>query len=108
MKIHYKTEMKYLNAVADYIISMGYDVEQPTTKHRDLLDVWGIHKGKKCYIEIYVTIHKLDNGIIGYWMQGDNENEEAFLSENSTYGLDTRFLPLHILDNLKPLRKGEK
>ena len=47
MRTHYKTEMKYLNAVADLITSWGYEVEEPTTKNRDLLDVWGKIKGKK-------------------------------------------------------------
>jgi hypothetical protein len=101
VKLHYKKEMQYLNAVADYLTSLGYEVEKPTTEHRDLLDVWGICDGRKCFIEIYVTIHECNAGLVGYWMQGDNEPEEAFL--HSEHGLDTRFLPLCILDNLKPL-----
>lgn len=112
MKLHYKQEMKYLNAVAEYLVSLGYHVEAPDTKHRDLLDVWGTYKGKRCYCEIYVTIYASEpegnhmGGISGIWSQGDNEPEELFLSNDETAGLDTRFAPMHILDGLKPFKKG--
>ena len=107
-KLHYKQEMQYLNAVAEYIQSLGYEVKKPSTNNRDLLDVWGMFKGKKCFVEIYVTIHRVNNGIMGYWMQGENESEECYLDTTFEYDLDTRFLPLNILDGLKPLNRSKK
>lgn len=103
-RIHWKQEMKYLNALAEYIQSLGYEVEEPSTKHRDILDVWGKIGSKKCFVELYITIYKTDHGIIGYITNGD-ESEEAYLDLTFGYGLDTRFLPLYALENLKPLNK---
>lgn len=110
MKLHYKQEMKYLNAVADYLISLGYQVEQPDSKNRDLLDVWGTVNGKKCFLEIYVTIYTVPewNGSInGIWHQGEHEGVEMFLSSDPNYGLDTRNYLEQILDGLKPFKKGK-
>lgn len=47
MKLHWKQEMKYLNAIADYLTELGYAVTEPDSKHRDLLDVWGTLFGKE-------------------------------------------------------------
>lgn len=106
MKLHYKQEMKYLNVVADYLVSLGYHVEEPDPKHRDLLDVWGTYKGKRCFQEIYVTIYKTDHGIHGIWHQGDHDGVEMYLDDDPLYGLDTRECLEQILDGLKPFKKG--
>ena len=100
MNITKKQEMNYLKEVAEYIESLGYEVEAPDENNRDLLDVWGFSNGRKCYIEIYVTIHRCEYGTVGYWMQGNHESEEVFLSDDPLYGLDLRFFPLHIHDYL--------
>lgn len=98
-----QTKLAYLNEVAKYIESLGYEVETPAEEH-DLLDVWGKFRGRKCFVEIYLHAFSImDNGLYGIWGQGDNEDEELFLSNDPIYGLDTRFFPLHILDGLKPL-----
>lgn len=101
-------KQKYMDAVAEYIISLGYEVETADPEH-DLLDVWGKYKGKRCYIEIYLhAFQVMDNGLYGIWGQGDNEDEELFLSSYPTCGLDTRFFPLSILDGLKPIKKQKR
>lgn len=98
-------KLKYMKEVAKYIESLGYRVENPTSKH-DLLDVWGKFNGKKCFVEIYLhAFGEYEYGLYGIWGQGDNEDEELFLSNDPLYGLDTRFFPLHILDGLIPLKK---
>ena len=101
MRMHYKTEMKYLNAVAEYLTEMGYDVEAPSSKHRDLLDVWGTLNGRKCFQEIYVTMWPCDGGVNGVWHQGEHD-VEVFLNEFNE--LDTNGMTV-VLDGLKPLRK---
>lgn len=105
-KLHYMQEMKYLRAVADHLIAMGYEVEEPSTKHRDLLDVWGTFKGKRCFIEIYVTIHPCHGGIHGIWHQGEHEGVEIFL--HPEFGLQTSDYIGSILDGLKPFKKKKK
>lgn len=107
-KLHYKQEIKYLNAVADYLIELGYQVETPNSKHRDLLDVWGIFNGKQCFQEIYVTMWPCNNGINGVWNQGEHEGIELYLDNDPIYGLDTREHLPHILNGLKPFKKGKK
>ena len=97
-------ETKYLEAVSKHITSLGYEVEEVNQDHLDLLDVWGYLDGRKCFVEIYVTIHRLEMGIVGYWTQGDNDSEEVFYN-TSNDRLDTRFFPLQILEDLKPIRK---
>lgn len=107
-KLHYKQEMKYLNAVADHLIELGYQVIEPDTKYRDLLDVWGTYKGKKCFVEIYVTMWPMDHGINGIWHQGEHEGIELYLDNDPIYGLDVREHLPHILDDLKPFKKKSK
>lgn len=98
-------KMKYLNAVAKYLESLGYEVEKPTLKH-DLIDVWGRCNDRKCFVEIYLYgFSVMKNGLYGVWGQGDNEDEELFMSNDPVYGLDTRFAPMLILDDLKPMRR---
>lgn len=95
----------YLEQVRDHIESLGYDVEKPDIVF-DSLTVWGKLKNRKCYVEIYLNaFEEIDNGLYGIWGQGDNEDEELFISNDPNYGLDLRFFPLHILDDLKPLRR---
>lgn len=116
MKLHYKQEMKYLNAIADHLIEIGYEVEEPDTKYRDLLDVWGTWNGKKCYLEIYVDMYPIRNGgskrslngIGGIWSQGDHEPVEVHLYDKYyddklyLYEIDDLVI---ILDKLKPFKK---
>lgn len=102
------TKGTYLNEVAKYIESLGYAVEEVDPNH-DLLDVWGKLNGKKCYVEIYLRAFSThSNGAYGVWGQGDNDDEELFLSNDSIYGLDTRSFPLHILDELQPISKVKR
>ena len=101
-KLHYTQEMRYLRAVADYLISCGYDVEEPSTKHRNLLDVWGTVKGKRVFQEIYCTIYPCDNGINGVWDNGDNDCIEIFLDSDGDLQ-STECLTV-TLEGLKPLR----
>lgn len=94
---------KYIKAVSEYLIELGYHVS-PDYK-RELIDVWGTLNRRRCYIEIYaMTIHPTANGIHGIWGQGDNEDEELYLDNER--GLDTRFAPLLILENLKSFKRG--
>jgi hypothetical protein len=106
-QMHYKKRLKYLNAVADHLISLGYQVNEPTHDH-DLLDVWGTIKGRKCYIEIYVTMYECDSGINGIWHYDDNEGTEMFLSNEPLYGLDTRWcISCYFPDDFKSFKKGK-
>lgn len=105
-KLHYTQEMKYLRAVADYLIEQGYEVEEPKTKHRDLLDVWGVFKGKKCFQEIYCTIYPQRDGIHGVWYQGDNESVEMFMNADGVLQHMDCFSC--ILDGLKPMPKKSR
>lgn len=102
-KLHYKQEMKYLNAVADYLTELGYAVEEPDSKHRNLLDVWGKIQGRKCFQEIYVQMWACGNGINGVWYQGDHEPIEIYLDPE--YGLDDRNDITIILEDLVPLKR---
>ena len=99
-----KDEMRYLKKVANYFRKYGYRVERPDPNHTDLLDIWGKHNGRKCFIEIYVTIHQFEDGtIIGYWHQGESETVELYLNrydEIHTYDCIS-----HLLDGLKPMRE---
>src|SRR4051812_32029871 len=112
-RLHYTQEMKYLRAVADHLIELGYHVEAPDVQNRNLLDVWGTHKGKRCYIEIYATIFPIRSesgwlrGIHGIWHQGEHDGIELYLDLDPLYGLDTRECLSIILDNLKPFKKGK-
>jgi hypothetical protein len=119
MKLHWKQEMQYLNGVADLLIAMGYHVEEPDTKYREWLDVWGTVDGRKCYQEIYVTmypivdggVNKNITGVGGIWHQGENEPVEVHLYEQSydgkpvIYEVDDIGL---ILDGLRPFKKGKR
>jgi hypothetical protein len=104
-------KLKYMNAVADHLISLGYEVETPD-ENNDLIDVWGFtsvkgHKRRRrCFVEIYLhAFSEMDNGLYGIWGQGESDDEELFLSSDPAYGLDTRFFPLSILDGLEPLTR---
>ncbi len=108
MKLHWKQEMKYLNAVANYLTSLGYKVNEPDSKNRDFLDVWGSLKGRKCFEEIYVTMYKCGNGINGIWHQGNHDGIEVYLDPHPLYGLDTRNDLTIILDGLKPIQKKKR
>lgn len=108
MRLHYRQRLQYMNAVADYLIELGYHVEEPDPRH-DRLDVWGTVGGRRCFIEIYLhAISKDERGTYGVWGAGEAEDEELFLSNDPTYGLDTRFAPMLILEGLKPFKKGKR
>jgi hypothetical protein len=111
-KLHYKQKLKYLNAVANHLIECGYHVEEPTHEH-DLLDVWGTSGGRKCFVEVCVTMYRCDGGINGIWdLPSDDENcegREMFLSDDETYGLDTRWsIEGLIADQIKPFKRGKR
>jgi hypothetical protein len=101
MTMNFKT--KYLNKISDYLINNGYEVDDPP-KSCDYLDVWGKFKGKKCFTEIYVTIVKFKDGVLGVWNHpGDEPDIEVFMDVDGVLkGTDG----LHeILDGLKPVKK---
>lgn len=104
-RLHYKQEMKYLNAVAEYLTELGYEVIEPNPKHRDLLDVYGTFNGRRCFVEIYVTMWACDHGINGVWNQGEHDGIEMYMDNDPLYGLDTREHLPHILDGLKPMKR---
>lgn len=106
-KLHWTQEMKYLNAVADHLIELGYHVEKPNSEYREWLDVWGTYKGRRCYIEIYVNMYKCPHGINGIWHQGEHDGVEMYMDDHPLYGLDTRNGIETILDDLKPFKKGK-
>lgn len=107
-QLHYKQEMKYLNAVADYLIELGYGVVQPTTDYRESLTVWGMYKNTKCHLEISVSMYACHNGINGVWHQGEHDGIELFLDLlPNGYGLDTRNDIEILFDGLKPFKKGK-
>lgn len=119
MKLHWKQEMKYLNAVADLLTNMGYQVVEPDPKYRDLLDVWGMIGGRRCYMEIYVSMWRIENGgsqsnitgVGGIWSQGEHDPVEVHLYEQSydgkpiIYEVDNIGI---ILEDLKPFKKGKR
>ncbi len=105
--LHWKQRLKYLNAVAEHLISLGYHVEQP--KHDDdFLDVWGTIKGSRCYYEIYVTMYPCGDGINGIWDFSEmDEGTEMYLSNDPLYGLDTRWcVSCYFPKNFKPFKRG--
>lgn len=106
-KLHWTQEMKYLNAVADHLVELGYHVLEPDTEHRDLLDVWGTLNGRRCYVEIYVTMYPCHNGINGIWHQGEHDGVELYMDNHPLDGLDTRNGIETILDDLKPFKRGK-
>ena len=115
-KTHWKTEMKYLNAIADVLIKYGYEVTEPSTKHRDILDVWGKFKNKKCFLEICVSnIQKSHGGILGVWSVPEiDENQENDLHEiyldndGYTYSSDTSYLIADIAEQINPIKKEKE
>lgn len=114
---HYKTEMKYLNAVADFITGHGYNVDAPTTKSRDLLDVWGMVGKKKCFLEIYVSgIYApkpsgnfMGGGISGVWSVGDDEDDgciEVYMDHDGRFfAHDSSYLIGALSHIIKPIRE---
>lgn len=97
-----KQKLRYMRAVAKYLTELGYRVEPPTTKH-DLLDVWGRENNRSVFVEIYLhAFSETDSGLYGVWGQGENNDEELYL--DNEYGLDIRFAPMLILDDLKPFK----
>lgn len=114
MKPHWKTEMKYLNAVADLLQRHGYEVKKPTTKHRDLLDVWGFEptKGKRrrrCFLEIYCPhIEKMGGGIYGVWSDPE-PNEDAIEvwmdADGAFYTHDSSYLLAAVGNIIEPIKK---
>lgn len=108
-KLHYKQRLKYLNAVANYLIGLGYHVEKPHHDD-DYLNVWGTVKRRRCFQQIDVFMYECRNGyggINGVWHQGDHDGVEVFYSNNPDYGLDTRECLEQILDDLKPFKRGK-
>lgn len=99
--MHYIKEIKYLNRIADYFQSQGYEVESPSIRHRDLLDVWGYNGKRKCFTEIYVTIYECNNGINGIWTC-DDESVEVFLNCNDNLIGESGLIS--ILGTLKPCK----
>ena len=103
--LHYKQEMRYLNAIVNHLVELGFHVEKPDTKYRDILDVWGKMNGRKCFVEITVQMWAHESNINGVLMYGENDPIEMYLDKE--YGLDTRNSIECILEGLEPFKKGK-
>lgn len=104
--LHYKKEMKYLKAVANYFNENGYEAEEPKTRHRDILDVWGLEGKRKCFEELYVFIYEHRGYLIGHWHCNDHDGIELVMDHDGDL-----IRPWEIgclLDGLKPLKKVKR
>jgi hypothetical protein len=104
--LHYKKEMKYLKAVANYFNENGYHAEEPNTKHRDLLDVWGFVNKRRCFEELYVFIYEHRGYLIGCWRGIDEESVELVMDYDGN--LIRPWEISNLLGGLKPLRKVKR